>query len=145
MNIRFQNRPAIKSMLAALVWFASSLDQSVSAQDVDKLTRASQCSIQNFYFYAGGTTSTTMNVKNDGGWCWTNVNYTANQLKLSAYYVTVSKNNPPKHGHIVIGDRPNFSVRIAYQPDSGFVGADSFTMHFGIVEGDVTFAVTVSE
>jgi hypothetical protein len=50
MNIRFQNRPAIKSMLAALVWFASSLDQSVSAQDVDKLTRASNVQFKTFTF-----------------------------------------------------------------------------------------------
>jgi hypothetical protein len=145
MNIRFQNRLIVTSMLAALVWFATGLNQSVSAQATDKLTKASECSVQGSRFHAGGTSSWTMNLKNDGGWCWTNVTYTAGKLKLSADYVTVSKDNPPKHGHIVIRDLSNFSVRIAYQPDPGFVGADSFTMHFGIVESDVTLAVTVSQ
>jgi hypothetical protein len=117
----------------------------VSAQAVDKLTRASQCSVKPYHIIGGGTALTTMTFKNDGGWCWTNGITTAANHTINAYYITVSKDNPPKHGHILIGDLPNSAVRIAYQPEPGFVGADAFTIHFGVIDGDVTFAVTVSQ
>jgi hypothetical protein len=118
---------------------------SQTAQEVGNLTRTGKCSVGNFGFIASQSTNTAMELNNDGGWCWTNAYYQSGRTLMTAYYVSVLKDNPPKHGHILIGDVPNGRVRIAYQPDAGFIGTDSFTIHFGVVGANVTFSVTTSQ
>ena len=86
-----------------------------------------------------------MIMKNDGQWCWVNSTYTRNNIHMSGHDVTLSQSNTPKHGQVLIGDMPNFGVRVAYKPASGFVGTDNFTVHYGIIDCDLTFAVTVSQ
>jgi hypothetical protein len=117
-----------------------------TSQDVEKLVKTSKCVAGSFKFIGGDHTSTTLDLNNDGNWCWKTVYYKGGtRIYMSAYYVSVTAGNPPKHGRVLIGDAPDSKVRVAYQPAPGFVGTDSFTIHFGVADSDVTFAVTVSQ
>jgi|SRR5579871_1336176 len=127
-------------VVTAPLWAVASSAQT--SPGMDKLTRTSRCSVAIFRFIGGQNTSSTLEMNNDGNWCWFDSYYRANNQYLSAYYVSVAI--PPKHGRIQIGDIPNSKVRVAYQPAQGFVGSDSFTIHFGVADSDVAIAVNVS-
>jgi len=120
--------------------------QSAPVQAVDKLTMASKCEIQMTVLGGrGGQNDLTMTIENDGGWCWRDTNTPGKKSNkvLTAYYVKVT--TPPKHGHVIIGDLPNGEIRVAYQPEPGFAGADSFTIHIDVRDTDATYSVTVSK
>jgi peptidoglycan hydrolase-like protein with peptidoglycan-binding domain len=55
-------------------------------------------------------------MKNDGGWCWS-------RLFSTSYQIT----RVPTHGQIFVGPI-NDVMRVAYKPEVGFVGTDSFTI-----------------
>jgi hypothetical protein len=85
-----------------------------------------------------------MTVKNDGGWCWADghASYASGRLYLSARDLVIT--DPPKHGHAVVGDVANHGLRIAYRPEPGFFGQDSYTVHYNILDVESTVSVTVS-
>jgi hypothetical protein len=141
MRIGYRGLLAATFTLTALVsWGALSARQTVQVGPVDRLTRASACATSAYHVTAGD--NATISVENDGGWCWTDT-YERNYWRiLSAYYATVT--NPPKHGHVLVGDTANHEVRVAYQPNPGFAGTDSFIVHYEVNEHEQTYLVTVS-
>jgi hypothetical protein len=85
----------------------------------------------------------TMAVENDGGWCWADTYERSNWRTLSAHSVAVT--DPSRHGHVLVGDIENQEVRVAYQPEPGFVGQDRFTIHYDTNDSEKTFLITVSK
>ena len=85
--------------------------------------------------------SATMSVENDGGWCWTDTYERSNWHTLSANSVAVT--NASRHGHVLVRDIENQEVRVAYQPEPGFAGRDSFSIHYGTDGSEKTFLITV--
>ena len=45
---------------------------------------------------------------------------------------------------IIVGDLPDAKIRIAYQPELGFAGTDTFTIHYQVRDRDVIYLVTVT-
>ena len=138
-------RISYRELPAAMVLLATA-GACQSPSEIDKLTISSKCNtppkqvgtlLPNYH--------TAMTTNNDGGWCWADVTQTrpAQPLYLSSAYVTVS--TPPNHGRIKIGAMPDFRIRIAYQPDDGFIGNDSFIVHYGVLNKDLIYKVTVTE
>jgi hypothetical protein len=135
-------RAATFTLAIVLLW--PILSKGQTAQDVGTLTRAGKCDVQGHAMKNGENATFLMVVQNDGGWCWDNVWWSPQKGRyLAARDVTVI--DPPKYGHVVIGDRPNYRVRIAYQPESDFTGEDKYTVHYNVAESDVTYSVTISK
>lgn len=109
----------------------------------DKLNKASDCQVAPIRFIPGQKVSGPMTLKNDGGWCWSD-GYASqgSNLYLSAGDVVVR--DPPKHGRVTVGDLANHRIRTAYQPENGFAGQDSFTLHYRVIDTDRTYQVTVT-
>jgi hypothetical protein len=141
MRIKYQKLLAATFTLTALVsWTATSTGETAQAESMGKLTRATACATSAYHVTAGE--DATMAVANDGGWCWADTYERSNWRTLSAHAVTVT--NPSKHGHVLVGDIDNQEVRIAYQPEPGFAGQDSFTIHYDTDNSERTFLITVS-
>lgn len=121
-------------------WAGTREGQAVQADPVDKLTRATVC-VASAYHVAPGDNA-TMAVKNDGGWCWVDSNERSYWHTFLANSVAVTK--PPRHGHVLVGDLADQNVRVAYRPEAGFAGQDSFIVHSRVNERDLTYSVTVS-
>jgi hypothetical protein len=94
------------------------------------------------YHVAAGENA-TMTVANDGGWCWADTYQRRNWRTLSAHSVAVT--SPSRHGHVLVGDIENQEVRIAYQPEPGFAGRDSFTIRYDTDDSERTFLITVAK
>jgi len=142
MRIGYRSVLATTATLVALIsWGATSADPTVQADSVDKLARATACATSAYHMMAGE--NATMTVANDGGWCWTDTYERSYWRTLAAHYVAVTI--PPKHGHVLIRDIANQEVRIAYQPEPGFAGQDSFTVHYDTDDSKKTFLVAVSK
>ena len=107
---------------------------------MDKLTRATAC-VASAYHVAPGDNA-TITVKNDGGWCWVDSNERSYWHTFLANSVVVTK--LPTHGHVLVGDLADRNVRVAYRPEAGFAGQDSFIVHSRANERDLTYSVTVS-
>ncbi len=141
MRIGYRSVLAATFTLTALVsWGALSARQTVQVESVDKLTRASACAASAYHVTVGE--NATMAVENDGGWCWADTSERSYWRTLSASSATVT--NPPKHGHVLVGDTANQQVRVAYQPNPGFAGTDSFIVHYQANEHEQTYLVTVA-
>jgi hypothetical protein len=123
-----------------IYWAATGVGQAAVGDSIGKLTRATSCAVSAYHVMAGE--DATMTVENDGGWCWVDIYERGNWRPLSASFVAVT--NASKHGHVLVLDIANQEVRLAYQPDAGFAGRDSFTLHYNTDNSERTFSVTVS-
>jgi hypothetical protein len=120
-------------------WAATNVGQTVPGVSVGNLTRATACAASAYHLMAGE--SATMTVENDGGWCWTDTYDRSNWHTLSANSVAVT--NASRHGHVLVRDIENQEVRVAYQPEPGFAGQDSFTIHYDTDGSEKIFLITV--
>jgi hypothetical protein len=127
------------ALTGVAAWAGTRAGQTVQSDAVDKLTSATAC-VASAYHVAPGDNA-TMVVKNDGGWCWADSNERSYWHIFSANSVAIAK--PPKHGHVLVGDLANQNVRVAYRPEVGFAGQDSFTVHSQVNDRDLTYSVTV--
>ena len=129
-------------LLTALICMAAtSGGQAVEGRLMGKLTRAASCAVSAYHVMAGE--NATMTVENDGGWCWADTYERGNWSHLSASSVGVT--NASEHGHVLVGDIANHEIRVAYQPEAGFAGRDSFTIHYTADNSKRTFSVAVSK
>ena len=90
----------------------------------------------------GAKPTTRIRMKNDGGWCWAMFwaqLSPSKWLQADEYIIT----SPAAHGNVVLTDAGNKHVRIAYQPEPGFVGTDHFVIHLKYLEVDSTYSVAV--
>jgi len=127
-------------LTTAVSWAATSARSTTQGEPVGKLTRAAVCSASAYHVAAGD--NATITVGNNGGWCWADTSERSYWRVFSSSYVTVT--NPPKHGHVLVGDLANRNIRVAYQPEPGFAGRDSFNVHYQGNDYDLTYLVTVS-
>jgi hypothetical protein len=147
MRIGYRSLFAATLMLTALVWWgATNAGQTVHSDvmktdPVAKLTRATTCTASMYHVTAGENAS--MAVTNDGGWCWADTYARSNWRTLAATSVAVT--HPSRHGHVLVGDIENQEVRVAYRPEPGFAGQDSFTIHYDTDDSENTFLITVSK
>jgi len=150
MRRRYQTVLAITLVLAGVVsWAATRSGRADQTDPADvaqtdpagKLIRATVCAAS-AYHVAPGDNATLM-VENDGGWCWADTYETSHGHILFASSIAVTK--PPRHGRVIVGDIDNQEVRIAYQPEPGFGGRDSFSIRYGAGDLDRTFLVAVSK
>ena len=90
----------------------------------------------------GAKPITRIRMKNDGGWCWSLFWAQVGMskfLQANEYIIT----NPPRHGNVVLTDVENKHVQIAYHPEPGFFGTDSFVIHLKYIDVDSNYTVTV--
>lgn len=120
-------------------WAATNVGYTIPRSSVGQLTRATACATSAYHVMAGE--NATMAVGNDGGWCWADTYERRNWHTLAANSVAVT--NASRHGHVLVRDIENQEVRVAYQPEPGFAGPDSFTIHYETDGSDKTFLVTV--
>jgi hypothetical protein len=66
-----------------------------------------------------------MTMKNDGGWCWERI-YTTMGLGSSQMGVPMTVLQQPSHGVLAIKAFTE-ATRIAYKPEEGYAGDDTFT------------------
>ena len=141
MRIGYRSLLAAALTLTALIsWGALSAHQTVQAESVDTLTRAGACTTSAYHVMAGA--NATISVENDGGWCWADIYERSYWATLSAHSTTVT--SLPKHGQVLVSDTANHAVRVAYRPDPGFSGTDSFIAHYNVNDRDQAYLVTVS-
>ena len=137
----YRNVAAVTFVLTTLVsWTATTARQTPQGESVGKLTRATACATSAYHVAPGD--NATMTITNDGGWCWADINEGSYWGRFAASYVTVT--DPPKHGHVMVGDLANQNVRVAYQPEPGFAGQDSFNVHYRGTNTDLTYSVAVA-
>lgn len=138
--------PGYLKVLSALVltafciWTTTRAGLTSQTDPVDKLTGAREC-VSSAYHVAPADNA-TITVKNDGGWCWADTDEKTYWHTFSAEYVAVLQ--PPEHGHVLVGDVANQKVRVAYRPNPGFSGRDSFIVHSQVNQRDLTYLVAVS-
>jgi hypothetical protein len=85
-----------------------------------------------------------MTMKNDGGWCWGDIHHALKGgIMATVDYLVVA--SPPTHGQLLVGDVANGRVRVAYKPEPGFVGTDTFITRFRVAETQLTWLMTVSK
>jgi hypothetical protein len=75
---------------------------------------------------AGVSRPATIEMSNDGGWCWFGYSVFLRGPGGGASAAYLRINNTPAHGQVTI-TRMQQSTRVAYKPDSGFTGADAFS------------------
>lgn len=111
----------------------------ISAKCVHRLLHAHAGAYSTGYTPGNGTIA----MSNDGGWCWAMMSGRSNN---SPYVPPVSLTTPPTHGRVRI-DRVGVRVRIAYQPEAGFLGSDSFEVYaqYPRTGFPIPFHVTVSQ
>ena len=145
MRREFRNVLLVAFALAGVaVWAGTRVGQAVQLskpEPTDKLVRAAVCVASAYHVMAG--TNATMSVENDGGWCWVDTYERSTWRTLSASSVTVT--HPPRHGRVLVRDIDNQEIRIAYQPESGFHGQDSFSIRYESDDSDKGFVVAVSK
>jgi hypothetical protein len=108
---------------------------------VTELPRAKGCSEKSDFATAGrsiGTTDITMT--NDGGWCWMDLSATQGSLQ---YLPTYQVDKAPAHGQIVMG-AVGMKARIAFKPEAGFVGTDTYTLTNTMSHTERVVTVTVN-
>ncbi len=128
-------------LMTFVSWAAPIAGPAAQAESTDQPARASACAASAYHVTPGE--NATMTIKNDGGWCWADTYERSYWRILSAYDVTVIK--PPKNGLVRMRDIGNQEVRVAYRPDTGFAGTDSFVVHYQVNAYDLTYSVTVSK
>jgi len=84
----------------------------------------------------GKTVEATMQVGSDAGWCGLTVNNDGHPFDTEL--LTARPAHGKIYAHMVGND-----TRIDYTPETGFVGADSFTMK--LLPGDAAVHVTVTD
>jgi hypothetical protein len=145
MRRKFRNVLLVAFALTGVaVWAGTKVGQAVQLskpEPADKLVRATVCVASAYHVMAG--TDATMSVQNDGGWCWVDTYERANWRTLSAISVAVTR--PPRHGRVQVRDIDNQEIRIAYQPESGFGGQDSFSIRYDSEDSEKIFVVAVSK
>jgi hypothetical protein len=112
--------------------------QSPSVMD---LPRAKGCSEHSNFATAGrmlGTTDITMS--NDGGWCWMDLSATQGSLQ---YLPTYRVSKAPVHGQVVMG-AVGMKARIAFKPEAGFAGSDTYTLMNTLNNSERVVTITIT-
>jgi hypothetical protein len=108
---------------------------------VTELPRARGCSSRSVTAIAGQMIGTTdMKMINDGGWCWLNLTATNGSLLYLPTYRVVKA---PAHGTIVMGP-VGMRDRVAFKPDAGFIGTDTYSVMNTMTNDERDVTVTVS-
>lgn len=142
-RMRQGHRFLVVGTLAVIVVESWPTMSTGETESVDKLTKASECTFHGSQASPGQHVTNQMAVKNDGGWCWSSeAAWRGNGTYYSADDLVITV--PPKHGNVVVGDMANHRIRVAYRPEPGFSGQDSYTFHFKVLEIEHTVIVTVS-
>ena len=84
--------------------------------------------------------TSTINMKNDGGWCWLTVWATHGSL---LYAPTFHVSHPPTHGELMMGEVSK-RARIEYRPVAAFAGEDTYTIVDVMTNMERVVRVTVS-
>ena len=146
--MKFNGRSAA-CVLAGLIYLAEAA--SVDAQQVESaqlaaLQQAKEC-VANVARFGriGGTVyqpSATIQMANDGGWCWAQIRFT---WQGGAITPSLKLLQPQQHCQLMFGSVEQ-RVRLAYHPNPGFVGSDTFTVSAPLPDQawDVPVAVTVT-
>jgi hypothetical protein len=88
----------------------------------------------------GGTPGTgQITMSNDGGWCGQRLAVEFNYLVFGGAMRLLK---PPQHGQVAIVQHDKYTD-VAYKPDEGFAGADSFSVLVEINNIDKPYNVTV--
>ena len=133
-TLRFVTIAAALTAILANAAFA----QSVSVTD---LPRAKGCSEKSNFATAGRTQGTTdMTMTNDGGWCWMDLSATQGSLQ---YLPTYQVDKAPAHGQVVMG-AVGMKARIAFKPEAGFVGTDTYTLMNTLNHSEREVTITVA-
>lgn len=115
------------------------------AHAADWAVRSTTCSVNSAQSPQAASVpkaTATITMNNDGGWCWYNsVSTLSGTLLLVDSYVLF---RPPAHGKVLLADSGKKSTRIAYKPDPGFTGTDTFDIHIKYLDLTRTYTVTVS-
>lgn len=145
MRREFRNVLLVAFALTGMaVWAGTRVGQAVQLSKTEpavRLVRAAICVASAYHVMAG--TNATMSIQNDGGWCWVDTYERSNWRTLSAISVAVTR--PPRHGRVQVRDIDNQEIRIAYQPEPGFGGQDSFSIRYESDDSDKGFVVAVSK
>jgi hypothetical protein len=86
----------------------------------------------------------TIEMVNDGGWCWIDFGVISYNLRIVPDLTTT---RPPQHGTVLTGGiikGERKTVRYAYKPAPGFAGTDNFAVHILSPGGTSETAVTVT-
>lgn len=109
------------------------------------LQRAKLCSISTTKAQVGhegnNPSNWTINLSNDGGWCWHGTHARFGQAYAPTFRVT----SPPAHGELAMGEVNPPRTRVAYRPAPGFVGKDTFTLTESIKGWQIIATVTVTQ
>lgn len=88
-----------------------------------ELTKATSCATHMPTVFTGGATvQSTIQLNNDGGWCWFDFQGVQGTLR---YAPTYRVSAVPTHGELTMGE-VNKKTRVAYRPRPGFSGMDEF-------------------
>ena len=106
------------------------------------LARSALCEVgsQSVWGRAAQTPVATILMNNDGNWCW--MNSTESQRGMSyGPFLTVLEQ--PKFGTLQI-NVTEADTRVAYRPNPGFTGSDTFRTRSQELNYDVNYQVTVN-
>jgi hypothetical protein len=84
--------------------------------------------------------TTDMKMINDGGWCWTDLSATEGSLQ---YLPTYRVDKAPAHGEVVMG-AVGMKARIAFKPEAGFAGTDTYSLMNTLNHSERVVTITVS-
>ena len=113
--------------LVSLILAGCAQNSAGSYKDAKDLVRAKSCSVKATAAERGTTPAPSiMTLANNGGWCWGNIFTHVSDIASPSYGVNEIVTNDPTHGIVVIKVFDD-GTRVAYQPQPGFVGEDTFT------------------
>ncbi len=112
-------------------------------KEAPALTRSASCQVggDDVYGRPDRTPVATIAMNNDGGWCW--MNSTESQWgRVYGPWLTVLRQ--PEFGTLKI-DVTEANTRVAYRPNPGFVGTDTFKTRSRELNYDVEYRVVVTK
>ena len=130
-------------LVVASICLIGHTSQSQTGSNSRRLRRASHCVAHGGGFaYAGGIAlPSTVTMNNDGGWCG-GLSYTTEGGHVFGVPMHLTKQ--PDHGEVSIRVRDKGTV-VAYRPNPGFIGSDSFTVLNEMVNMERQYNVTVTK
>lgn len=134
-------RPILLATLPALALFAAGCEQrpgpaAARVYAVDLAGKARTCTVPDVKAEPGKPADATMSMSGEGGWCGIPMRQ-ANGRHYGAGLVQARPQHGAVHVHIVGDD-----TRVDYTPDTGFTGADKFSVR--LIPGNVVLNVAVT-